>query len=182
MDNTAVFGIMKSRAETEGAVERLKAHGFRNTDISVLFPDNPGTHAFACEKHTKLPEGATGGAASGALVGGALGWLVGIGALIIPGLGSFLAAGPIVAALAGLGVGGTVGGVVGALIGLGVPEYEAKRYEGLLKEGSILISVHSDDRLWTRRAQLLLQAAGARDIAVCGEARADYPATHPSHF
>src|SRR2546428_6415732 len=143
--NTAVFGIYSDRMRVEKAVDRLKADGFRNTDISVLFPQNAGTKDFAHEKHTKAPEGATTGAGTGAVVGGALGWLAGIGALAIPGLGPFIAAGPIVAALAGAGAGGAVGGVVGALVGLGIPEYEAKRYEGRIKSGGMPLFVSRDD-------------------------------------
>src|SRR5712672_1312504 len=128
--NTAVFGIYPSQAAVEGAVDALRDAGFRNTDISVLFPENVGTKDFAHEKGTKAPEGVAAGATSGAVVGGALGWLAGIGALAIPGVGPLIAAGPIIAALTGVGVGGAVGGITGALVGLGIPEYEAKRYEG----------------------------------------------------
>src|SRR5947209_6450360 len=151
--NTAVFGIYRDRAHVEEAVDSMRAAGFRNTDISVLFPQNAGTKDFAHEKHTKAPEGATTGAGTGAVVGGALGWLAGIGAIAIPGLGPFIAAGPIVAALAGAGAGGAVGGVVGALVGLGIPEYEAKRYEGRIKSGGILLSVHCDDSKWAAKAK-----------------------------
>src|ERR1700689_4113171 len=128
--NTAVFGIYSQYANLENGVDALKSAGFRSTDISVLFPENVGTKDFAHEKGTKAPEGATAGAGSGAVVGGALGWLVGIGALAIPGLGPFIAAGPIMAALAGAGAGGIVGGIAGALIGMGIPEDEAKSSEG----------------------------------------------------
>src|SRR3954471_5889389 len=138
--NTAVFGIYPNRMEVESAVDTLRREGFRSTDISVLFPENEGTKDFAHEKNTKAPEGATTGAASGAVLGGGLGWLAGIGALAIPGLGPFIAAGPIVAALTGAAVGGTVGGLTGALIGMGIPEYEAKRYESKVKGGNALIS------------------------------------------
>src|SRR6266403_3287592 len=131
--NTAVFGIYPNSTSVESAVDALKAAQFRNTDISVLFPENEGTKDFAHEKNTKAPEGAATGASSGAVIGGTLGWLVGIGALAIPGLGPFIAAGPLVAAMAGAGAGGVVGGIAGALIGLGMPEYEAKRYEGRIK-------------------------------------------------
>jgi hypothetical protein len=148
--NTAVFGIYPNRTAVDSAVDTLKAAGFKNTDISVLFPENEGTKDFAHEKDTKAPEGATAGAGTGALLGGGLGWLVGIGALAIPGLGPFIAAGPIMAALAGAGVGGAVGGLTGALIGMGIPEYVAKRYEGQVKDGGILLSVHSDDSQWTK--------------------------------
>ena len=172
--NTAVFGIYRDYAGVEEAVDTLKAAGFRNTDISVLFPENVGTKDFALRKETKAPEGATAGAGTGAVIGGGLGWLVGIGALAIPGLGPFIAAGPIVAALAGVGVGGAVGGITGALIGLGIPEYEAKRYEGRIKEGGILLSVHSDDSEWTKRAKEILERTGAQDISSTGEAKADF--------
>jgi hypothetical protein len=175
--NTAVFGIYPTYADVENGVDRLKAAGFRNTDISVLFPDNIGTKDFAHEKGTKAPEGAATGASTGAVIGGGLGWLVGIGALAIPGLGPFIAAGPIVAALAGVGVGGAVGGVTGALIGLGIPEYEAKRYEGRVKEGGILLSVHSDSSDWTKRAKDILENTGAQDIASTSEAGADFSKT-----
>ena len=172
--NTAAFGIYTNRTAVEYAVDALKTAGFRNTDISVLFPENSGTKDFAHEKHTKAPEGATTGAGTGAVVGGALGWLAGIGALAIPGLGPFIAAGPIMAALAGAGVGGTVGGVVGALIGMGIHEYEAKRYEGRVKEGGILLSVHCDDSEWTKKGKLILEQTGAEDVASTGESAADF--------
>jgi hypothetical protein len=175
--NTAVFGIYSSMASVEGAVGALQRAGFRNTDISVLFPENAGTRDFAHEKGTKAPEGATAGAGTGAVVGGALGWLAGIGALAIPGVGPFIAAGPIMAALAGAGVGGAVGGITGALIGMGIPEYEAKRYEGRIKKGGILLSVHSDNSEWTKRAKDILEQTGAEDISSTGEARADYGKT-----
>jgi hypothetical protein len=172
--NTAVFGIYPAYSSVEGAVDALKAAGFRNTDISVLFPENVGTKDFAHEKGTKAPEGATAGAGTGAVIGGTLGWLAGIGALAIPGVGPFIAAGPIVAALAGVGVGGAVGGITGALIGMGIPEYEAKRYEGRIKEGGILLSVHSDNSEWTKKAKGVLERTGAQDIASAGEASADF--------
>jgi len=175
--NTAAFGIYPARASVENAVDTLKAEGFRNTDISVLFPDNAGTKDFAHEKSTKAPEGAATGAGTGALLGGGLGWLAGIGALAIPGLGPFIAAGPIMAALAGAGVGGAVGGLTGALVGLGIPEYEAKRYEGRVKEGGILLSVHCDDSDWTKRAKAILERTGAEDVSSTGEASADYAKT-----
>jgi len=168
--NTAVFGIYRNYVEVERGVDALKAAGFRNTDISVLFPESSGTKGFAHEKNTKAPEGATAGAGTGAVIGGALGWLAGIGALAIPGVGPFIAAGPIMAALAGVGVGGAVGGITGALIGMGIPEYEAKRYEGRVKDGGILLSVHSDDSSWTKRAKNILEGTGAQDISSTGEA------------
>src|SRR5438477_7118076 len=172
--NTAAFGIYPDRLSVEMAVDRLKAAGYRNTDISVLFPQNSGTKDFAHEKNTKAPEGATTGAGTGAIVGGTLGWLAGIGALAIPGIGPFIAAGPIVAALAGAGAVGAVGGIVGALVGLGIPEYEAKRYEGRIKSGGILLSVHCDDSEWTSKAKKILEESGAEDIASADEVKGDF--------
>src|SRR5580765_6297921 len=167
--NTAVFGLYRTREGVENGVDALKEAGFRNTDISVLFPENTGTKDFAHEKNTQAPEGATAGASSGAVLGGTLGWLVGIGALAIPGLGPFIAAGPIVAALAGIGVGGAVGGFTGALIGLGIPEVEAKLYEGRLSKGGILIAVHCETAGEVTRAKEVMQATGAEDISSSSE-------------
>src|SRR5947208_7656259 len=175
--NTAVFGIYSNHTSVESAVDALKTAEFRNSDISVLFPENTGTKDFAHEKETKAPEGATAGAGTGALLGGGLGWLAGIGALAIPGLGPFIAAGPIMAALAGAGVGGAVGGLTGALVGMGIPEYEAKRYEGRIKEGGILLSVHCDDSRWTKRAKQILEETGAEDVSSTGESSADFQKT-----
>ena len=172
--NTAVFGIYQDRLTVESAVDMLQQAGFRNTDISVLFPYNEGTKDFATEKSTKAPEGTAAGAGTGAVVGGTLGWLAGIGALAIPGVGPFIAAGPIMAALAGVGVGGVVGGLTGALVGMGIPEYEAKRYEGRIKEGGILLSVHSDSSDWTKKAKQILERSGAQDVSSTGEASADF--------
>ena len=148
--------------------------GFRGEDLSVLLPDNVGTKDFAHEKNTKAPEGAATGAGTGAVVGGTLGLLAGIGALAIPGLGPFIAAGPIMGALAGAGTGGVVGGLIGALIGMGIPEYEAKRYEGLIKEGRALLSVHCDNSDWVKRAKDVLERTGGQDISSSSEASADY--------
>jgi len=174
MANTAVFGIYTTRRQVENAVDELKASGFRNTDISVLFPENVGTKDFAVQKDTKAPEGTTTGAVTGGVIGGALGWLAGIGTLAIPGVGPLIAAGPIIAVLTGIGAGGVVGGIAGALIGMGIPEYEAKRYEGRIKSGSILLSVHSDNGDWTTRAKKILEATGAEDIASSSEEKGDY--------
>ncbi len=171
--NTAVFGIYPNVTAVDNAVDALKAADFRNSDISVLFPENSGTRDFAHKKNTKAPEGATTGAGTGAVLGGGLGWLVGIGALAIPGLGPFIAAGPIVAALAGAGAGGAIGGIAGALIGMGIPEYEAKRYEGRVKDGGILLSVHSDNSDWTKKAKEILERTGAQDVSSSGEASAE---------
>jgi hypothetical protein len=165
----AVFGIFDNKLSAENGVDALKEEGFRNSDVSVLMPTADSTKEFAHEKATKAPEGATTGAASGALLGGTLGWLAGIGTLAIPGIGPFVAAGPIMAALAGAGAGSVIGGLTGALIGLGVPEYEAKRYEGIIKSGGILLSVHVDDSAWKKKAFDILKASGARDISVSTE-------------
>jgi len=172
--NTAVFGIYQNRDHVENAVDTLIDNGFRPEDISVLLPDNVGTKDFAAEKNTKAPEGAATGAGTGAVVGGTLGLLAGLGALAIPGLGPFIAAGPIMGALAGAGSGGVVGGLIGALIGMGIPEYEAKRYEGMIKKGNILLSVHCDSSEWVGLAKDLLKSTGGEDISSSGESSADY--------
>lgn len=171
--NTAVFGIYKTRSQAEQAVDRLMAAGFSTDDISVLMSDKSSTKEFAHEKNTKAPEGTTTGALTGGAIGGTLGLLAGIGALAIPGLGPFIAAGPIMGALAGVGAGGAVGGLIGALVGMGIPEYEAKRYEGRVKEGGILISVHCDSSEEVKRAKDILQQTGADDVSSAGESSAD---------
>src|ERR687888_1106302 len=167
----AVFCLAKTEAQAITIVDQLKAAGFSPNDISVLLPDKAGTRDFAHEQHTKAPEGAATGAGTGGVLGGALGWLVGIGALAIPGLGPFIAAGPIMAALSGAAAGAALGGITGALVGLGIPEYEAKRYEGKIKEGNLLISVHTDNRTERARAKQIFEQAGAEDIADTAEAR-----------
>ena len=172
--NTVVYGIFSTREMAESAVDQFLAAGFRNEDISVLLQDNTGTKDFAHEKATKAPEGTAAGVVTGGVIGGTLGLLAGIGALAIPGLGPFIAAGPIMGALAGIGSGGVVGGIVGALIGMGIPEYEAKRYEGRVKAGGILFSVHCDNGDWASKAKDLLKRTGAEDISSSGEASADY--------
>ena len=172
--NTAVFGIYPNRESIESAVECLREARFRNTDVSILLSENVGSKDLAFVKGTKAPEGAATGAVSGGAIGGALGWLVGVGSLVIPGLGPLIAAGPIVAMLAGVGVGGAIGGMTGALIGIEIPEYEAKRYEGRVKNGGILLSVHCDDSEWTKRAKEILKRTGAEDVSTTGEAAADF--------
>ncbi|MHB8122137.1 MAG: DUF3341 domain-containing protein [Desulfuromonadaceae bacterium] len=172
--NIAVYGIYRTRTMVERAVEELKSAGFRNADISVLFPESGGTKEFAIEKETKAPEGAATGAGTGAVIGGALGWLAGIGLLAIPGVGPFIAAGPIMAALAGVGAGGLVGGIAGVLIGMGIPEYEANLYEGHIKKGGILLSIHADDNDWKNKGKEILVRTGAEDIGNKGESHADY--------
>ncbi|SPE50560.1 conserved hypothetical protein [Verrucomicrobia bacterium] len=169
MANKAVFCLARDEAQAVNIVDRLKAAGFSNNDISVLLPDKGSTREFAHEKGTKAPEGALTGAGTGGVLGGVLGWLVGIGALAIPGLGPFIAAGPIMAALSGAAIGATTGGIVGALVGMGIPEYQAKRYESRLREGRILISAHSDNADETKRAKEIFEQAGAEDIASSSE-------------
>ena len=171
--NKVVLGIYRSRSQVERAVDTLKAEGFSASDISVLMPDSSGSQDFAHTKGTKAPEGAATGASAGAVIGGTLGVLVGIGALAIPGVGPFIAAGPIMAAMAGAGVGGAVGGITGGLIGLGIPEYEAKRYEGFIKDGGILLSVHADSTEEVDRAKLCLKNTGAADISSTGETKSE---------
>lgn len=172
MSKKSVFCIVTTESQAAAIVERLKAAGFSNNDISALFPDKSGTRDFAHSKGTKAPEGAAAGVGTGAVLGGALGWLAGIGALAIPGVGPLVAAGPIAAALSGAAVGGAVGGIAGALIGMGIPEYEAKRYEGKVKAGGILISVHTEDSDEAKLVEEIFKAEDADDIATSGEATA----------
>ena len=170
---TAVFGIYQNEKQAERTVDDLLAAGFSNDDISVLLPDNQSTKDFAHDKSTKAPEGTAAGVTTGGVIGGTLGLLAGIGVLAIPGVGPFIAAGPIMGALAGLGVGGAVGGLIGALVGMGIPEYEAKRYEGRIKEGGVLLSVHCDTSDEIKRAKEVMKRTGAEDISSTGESSAD---------
>src|SRR5487761_2598162 len=172
---TAVFGIYHNANQAERVVDRLREEHFSNDDISVLLQDNKSSRDFAHEKNTKAPEGTTTGVTAGGGSGGTLGLLAGVGALAIPGVGPFIAAGPIMGALAGLGVGGAVGGLIGALVGMGIPEYEAKRFEGRIKEGGVLLSVHCDTSEEIARAKDLLKRTGAQDISSTGESSADRP-------
>lgn len=174
MSNIAVFGLYNTESQAAQGVDELRLVGFRHTDVSLLYSENGGNKDLAHEKNTKAPEGGIAGASTGALVGGALGWLAGIGALAIPGLGPFIAAGPIMGLLSGLGVGGTVGGLTGALIGAGMPEYEAKRFEGRIRKGGVLLSVHTDDSEWEKIAKKALEKTGAQDISSTSEAKADF--------
>jgi hypothetical protein len=167
----AVFCIAKTEEQAIRIVDQLKAAGFSNNDVSVLLPDRAGTRDFAHEQHTKAPEGAAAGAVAGGLAAGALGWLVGIGSLAIPGVGPFVAAGPILAALSGAAAGGAIGGMAGALVGFGIPEYEAKQYEGKVKNGNILISVHTEDSKERNAAREIFERSRAEDIASTAEAR-----------
>lgn len=167
----AVFGVFETRMELESTVDNLKAQGFRNSDISILIPSD-GEEFSDLDvdvKETKASEGATTGAVGGVAFGGALGWLAGAGALAIPGIGPFVAAGPLMAAIAGAGIGGTVGGLTGALVGSGIPEDEAKKYESYVKEGSMLLSVHADDTNWMNKARMILESGGAKDVSVVPE-------------
>jgi len=176
--NTAVFGIYATASIAENAVDHLLSIGFTNSDISVLLQDEDSTRAFAHEKHTKAPEGTTAGVATGGVIGGTLGLLAGIGLLAIPGIGPLVAAGPIMAALAGLGAGGAVGGIIGALVGMGIPEYEAKRFEGAVRNGGTLLSVHCDTSEQVSRAKEALKITGAQDIASSGE---EFSPHHKEH-
>jgi hypothetical protein len=171
----AVIAIVETRAQAEAIVERLQAKGFGANEISVLFPDNKGTKAFAHEQHTKAPEGAAAGAGAGGVIGGTLGVLAGIGALAIPGLGPFIAAGPIMAGLSGIAAGAAVGGFTGALVGMGIPEFEAKMYETKLKAGNILISVHTEDGDDRKRAVDVFKSAGVKDVSTQTESAAPQP-------
>ncbi len=185
MSKKSVFCISSSRTQADQIVDQLKNANFSNNDISVLFPDRGTTRDFAHEKNTKAPEGAVAGASTGGVVGGTLGWIAGIGALAIPGVGPFIAAGPIIAALSGAAVGAAVGGIAGGLIGLGIPEIEAKRYEGKVREGNILISVHTENSEEITRAKDIFTQAGAHDVCTTGEAstpkdiKAPERAAHP---
>jgi hypothetical protein len=165
----AVLGLVGTHSQAESIVGALQNAGFASSDISALFPDKQGTRDFAHEQHTKAPEGAVAGAGAGGAIGGTIGLLAGIGALAIPGLGPFIAAGPIMAALSGIAAGAAVGGVTGALVGLGIPEIEAKVYEGKIKDGNILLSVHVDDGDEQKRAKKILEDGGATDIVTAGE-------------
>jgi hypothetical protein len=170
MSNKAVFCIAGSEAQASEIVNQLKAAGFSNNDISALLPDKTGTKDFAHEHHTKAPEGATAGGTIGGVFGAVIGWCAGVGILAIPGLEAFMAAGPLMAALSGAAVGGAAGGVVGALLGFNLPEYEARRYKGKIREGNILISVHCERDDAAHRAKSIFDQAGAYDIASRGEA------------
>jgi hypothetical protein len=178
----SVFCIATSRFQADQIVDQLKAANFSNNDISALFADKTTSHDFAHEKNTKAPEGAVTGAGTGGLLGGALGWIAGIGALAIPGVGPFIAAGPILAALSGAAIGATVGGIAGGLIGMGIPEIEAKRYEGKLQEGNILISVHTENSEEITRAEDIFTHAGAEDICTTGEASTPDDVTDTVHI
>jgi len=172
MADQAVLCIAKSEGQADQIVADLQSEGFSDNDISVLFPDKQGSRDFAHEKGTKMPEGAVTGAAAGGALGGTLGLLAGIGSLAIPGLGPFIAAGPIMAALGGAAAGATAGGLTGALVGLGIPEYEAKQYESKIQGGNILISVHTDESDEPRRVKEIFTRHHADDIAAAGEKRA----------
>jgi len=174
MKNISAFGIYPDQATVTDAIETLKGAGFRSTDISVLYPENLGSKDFGHERHSKAPEGAVAGGSSGAVIGAAIGWLAGAGSLMVPGLEPLAAAGPIMGMMAGMGAGVTLGGITGALVGSGMPEYEAKRYEGRVRKGGILLSVHCDSAEWGKTARRLLKQTGARDISTAGEARADF--------
>lgn len=172
--NTAVFGIYANRLQIDEAMNALRQDGFRPTDISVLYPENSGSKEFAHRKSTKAPEGATAGLGTGAVLGGVLGWLTGIGALAIPELHPLAVAGPVLGTMAGAGAAGAIGGLAGSVLGSVMPEYEARRHQGRLKCGGILLSVHCDDHHWVKRAKLLLRRTGGLGIGEESEAKADF--------
>ena len=169
------YGLYTDRASFERAIDALRAANFRNSDVSAILPDRDNTTKdLAHEINTKTPEGIAAGAGAGAALGGVLGWLVGVGALAIPGIGPLVAAGPVVAALAGAGAAGATGGLVGGLIGAGIPEIEAKRFAGRIREGAYLLSVHCDDSAWAKKAEEILERTGGKDVVHTAEASADY--------
>ncbi len=170
---TSVMCIVRNETSAHAIVEKLKLAHFSNNDISVLFPNMQGSRDFAHEHSTKAPEGAVAGVGAGGLLGGALGLMAGVGALAIPGVGPFIAAGPLLAALSGAAAGAAVGGVAGALVGMGIPEIEAKRYEGKIKGGNILISVHAESSEQVARVEEVYKALGADDICSTAEASVD---------
>ena len=168
--NTSVYCITSSKIKAESMLNQLRQAGFSGDAVSVLFSDTSGSHDFVHEQNTKAPEGVAAGGVAGMGAGAILGWLAGIGTLPIPGIGPFIAAGPIMAALGGAAIGSAAGGIIGALVGVGIPEYEAKRYEGKVRAGSVLISVHAEDSREIDRALNLFDRAGAEDIATSSEA------------
>lgn len=176
--NISAYGIYPSQGAVNEAIQEMKTAGFRETDISVLFPENLGSKDFAHEKHSKAPEGAVAGGGSGAVIGAAAGWLVGVGSLVVPGLESFAATGPVMGMLSGMGAGVLAGGLTGAIAGATIPEYEAKRFAGRVRKGGILLSVHCDDSQWAKTARRLLKKTGARNISTGTESRADFAKSH----
>jgi hypothetical protein len=174
MKNISAFGIYPDQATVTDAIDVLKEAGFRSTDISVLYPENLGSKDFGHERHSKAPEGAVAGGGSGAVIGAAVGWFAGAGSFLVPGLEPLAVAGPVMGMLAGMGAGVTLGGLTGAAVGSGTPEYEAKRYEGRVRRGGILLSVHCDNKAWCDKGRKLLKQTGARDISTAGEAKADF--------
>lgn len=168
----AVYCIAQTRVQAESIVDALKNAGFHNTEISVLFSDKSGTRDFSHEQHTKLPEGAATGGITGMGAGAVLGWLAGIGSLAIPGVGPFIAAGPIMAALGGAAVGGATGGLIGGLVGMGIPEYEAKLYDGKIRGGNSLISVHAESSDQIKAVKDIYERAGAEHIHASSEGSA----------
>lgn len=178
----SVIGIVETQIQAERIVDQLQQRGVAPGEISVLFPDKRGSKDFAYEHNTKAPEGAVAGMGAGGVVGGTLGLLAGIGALAIPGVGPLIAAGPILATLSGVAAGAAVGGVAGGLIGLGVPEFEAKSYEGKIRGGNILIAVHSDNSETEKRTKQIFESNGAHDVAVTGDASVPKKREHISQF
>ena len=179
--NRALFGIYAGQPDAENAVSQLKLAGFRNTDLSMLFSENEGTKDLALNKATRAADGFTAGASLGLIVGAALGWLAGAGMIALPDLGMLTTAGPVMSLLSGVGVGCVIGGLIGALIGLASPRYEAKRYQGRVRRGGILLSIHCDDSDWVKTGRMILEQTGAEDISVASEAKADFAASDRPH-
>jgi len=172
--NRVAFGIYPDRPAVEETITQFLHAGFRKADVSALFPENPGSKDFGHEKGTKAPEGASIGGIVGGIVGGVLGWLIAAGWINIPAWSALTAAGPVVAALAGVGALGVVGGIIGALIGMTIPEYEAIRFAGRIREGGVLVSIHCDNHRWASRAKAILEDSGAQDVAVTREKEGDF--------
>jgi hypothetical protein len=172
--NISAYGIYQDESTVNDAVQAFKSSGFRDTDISILLPENLGSKDFAHEKHSKAPEGAVAGGGSGAVIGAAAGWLAGMGSIMLPGLEAIAAVGPVLGMFSGMGVGVLAGGLTGAIAGAAIPEYEAKRFSGRVRKGGILLSIHCDNATWARKAKDLLKTTGARHIAAASEARADF--------
>ena len=182
--NTAVFGMYPDRITTDEAVDAFRRAGFRTTDLSFLQPENAGTKDLAHEKHTKAPEGAVTGMVIGGIACGVLAWAASMGMFAnatLRGMDQLIAAGPTISALAGLGVGAVLGVLIGSLIGMAFPEYEARSYQGRVRNRGVLFSVHCDNAVWAKRARKLLLETGSTHIAVAGESKADFASSDKPH-
>jgi len=182
MKNIAVFATFRDRLHAEAAVKELVNSGFREEDISVLLADNVGVRDFAHERHSKAPEGASTGGAAGVVIGGCVGLLTGLGVIALPLIGQYMTAGPVMDALAGAGAAGVLGGIIGGVIGIGVPEFEAIRYRGLIKDGRSLLSVHCDSSDWITRAKHVLKSVGGQNVVAKSEAGAGFASGDKTHL